>query len=51
MTSVEQLTTPAALVDVALMQRNIDRMQLRMDELGVKFRPHVKTTRPRFYGW
>lgn len=45
MTSLEQLTTPAALVDVAQMQRNIDRMQLRMNELGVKFRPHVKTTK------
>ena len=45
MTSLEQLTTPAALVDVARMQRNIDRMESRMRELGVKFRPHVKTTK------
>ena len=45
MKSLEHLTTPAALVDVAQMQRNIDRMQLRMNELGVKFRPHVKTTK------
>ena len=44
-TSLEQLTTPAALVDIARMQRNIDRMQSRIDELGVKFRPHVKTTK------
>ena len=27
------------------MQRNIARMQARMDELGVRFRPHVKTTK------
>ena len=45
MNSLERLTTPAALVDVAQMQRNIDRMQSRMNELGVKFRPHVKTTK------
>jgi len=45
MKSLEQLTTPAALVDVAQMKRNIDRMQSRMNELGVKFRPHVKTTK------
>jgi D-serine deaminase-like pyridoxal phosphate-dependent protein len=45
MKSLEQLPTPAALVDVARMQRNIDRMQSRMSELGVKFRPHVKTTK------
>ena len=44
MTSLE-LPTPAALVDVAQMQRNIDRMQSRMSELGVKFRPHAKTTK------
>lgn len=45
MSSIAQLTTPAALIDVDLMQRNINRMQTRMDELGVKFRPHVKTTK------
>lgn len=39
------LNTPAALVDVPRMQRNIARMQGRMDELGVAFRPHVKTTK------
>lgn len=27
------------------MQRNIERMQSRMNELGVAFRPHVKTTK------
>ena len=42
---LQQLDTPAALIDVARMQRNIVRMQSRMDALGVKFRPHVKTTK------
>jgi D-serine deaminase-like pyridoxal phosphate-dependent protein len=37
--------TPAALVDVARLDRNIARMQSRMDALGVRFRPHVKTTK------
>jgi len=45
MISLEQLPTPAALVDVTRLQRNIDRMQSRMKALGVKFRPHVKTTK------
>lgn len=45
MKALEQLTTPAALVDVAQMQRNIERMQSRMNGLGVQFRPHVKTTK------
>jgi D-serine deaminase-like pyridoxal phosphate-dependent protein len=39
------LTTPAALIDIRAMQRNIARMQDRMNTLGVAFRPHVKTTK------
>ncbi|APR35742.1 DSD1 family PLP-dependent enzyme [Paraburkholderia sp. SOS3] len=39
------LNTPAALIDVERMNRNIDRMQRRMNALGVSFRPHVKTTK------
>src|SRR5262249_61367133 len=35
--------TPAALVDEARMTRNIARMQERMQALGVRPRPHVKT--------
>jgi D-serine deaminase-like pyridoxal phosphate-dependent protein len=35
--------TPAAVVDEARMARNIARMQARMDSLGVRLRPHVKT--------
>jgi len=45
MASITELNTPAALIDLARMQRNIARMQARMDELGVRFRPHVKTTK------
>jgi D-serine deaminase-like pyridoxal phosphate-dependent protein len=37
------IPTPAALVDEARMTRNIARMQERMNTLGVKLRPHVKT--------
>ena len=39
------LDTPAALIDLARMQRNIARMQQRMNTLGVRFRPHVKTSK------
>jgi D-serine deaminase-like pyridoxal phosphate-dependent protein len=45
MTVLADLNTPAALVDTARMQRNIARMQSRMNELKVAFRPHVKTTK------
>ena len=37
------LNTPALLLDRARMDRNIERMQRRMDALGVSFRPHAKT--------
>lgn len=45
MTTLTQLDTPAAIVDQARMQANIDRMQHRMNGFGVRFRPHVKTTK------
>ena len=45
MTRIPDLATPAALVDTGRMQHNIDRMQERMRALGVKFRPHVKTSK------
>jgi len=41
----ELIQTPAALIDHAQMSRNIARMQTRMEALGVRFRPHVKTTK------
>lgn len=43
--SLQSLNTPAALIDVARMVRNIERMQQRLNGLGVRFRPHVKTTK------
>ena len=45
MTLLQDLSTPAAIVDTARMHHNISRMQNRMDALGVAFRPHVKTSK------
>ncbi|MCX7226753.1 MAG: DSD1 family PLP-dependent enzyme [Burkholderiales bacterium] len=45
MTTLAHLDTPAALIDLRQMQANIDRMQARMNRLGVAFRPHVKTSK------
>ncbi|MFM7848938.1 MAG: DSD1 family PLP-dependent enzyme [Rubrivivax sp.] len=45
MTHLTELETPAALIDVQRMQQNITRMQQRLDGLGVRFRPHVKTSK------
>ena len=40
-----EIVTPAALIDESIMTRNIERMQSRMNQLGVAFRPHVKTSK------
>lgn len=45
MTTIQELATPTALIDTQRMQRNIERMQERMAALGMRFRPHVKTTK------
>jgi D-serine deaminase-like pyridoxal phosphate-dependent protein len=39
------LNTPAALLDETRMQHNIQRMQQRLNGLGVRLRPHVKTAK------
>jgi D-serine deaminase-like pyridoxal phosphate-dependent protein len=43
--ALSRLETPALLLDEARMLRNIRRMQERMDLLGVRFRPHAKTSK------
>jgi D-serine deaminase-like pyridoxal phosphate-dependent protein len=43
--TLDSLDTPAAVIDVHRMNRNIASMQARMNALGVKFRPHVKTSK------
>ncbi len=45
MNTLSTLETPAAIIDVHQMQRNIERMQQRMSASGVRFRPHVKTSK------
>ncbi|MGH8821427.1 MAG: alanine racemase, partial [Rhodoferax sp.] len=45
MTPLSHLETPLLLLDEQRMQRNIERMQARMNKLGVSFRPHVKTSK------
>lgn len=42
---ISELSTPAALLDLDRMTRNITRMQSRIDAMGVSFRPHVKTSK------
>jgi D-serine deaminase-like pyridoxal phosphate-dependent protein len=40
---VGELRTPAAMVDLEVLERNADRMAKRAARLGVMLRPHVKT--------
>ncbi|HHV58255.1 MAG TPA: hypothetical protein GXX50_10915 [Firmicutes bacterium] len=42
---VEDIDTPALLVDVAIMEENLRWMQAKADRAGVKLRPHTKTHR------
>lgn len=42
---IASLDTPAALIDLTRMQHNIQRMQQRMGSLGVRLRPHIKTSK------
>jgi len=43
--TLDSQETPAAIVDVRKMEKNIAAMQERMNALRVKFRPHVKTSK------
>ncbi|MGZ5272563.1 MAG: DSD1 family PLP-dependent enzyme, partial [Ramlibacter sp.] len=42
---LQTLETPALLLDEARMDRNIERMRRQVQRLGVRFRPHVKTSK------
>jgi threo-3-hydroxy-D-aspartate ammonia-lyase len=44
-TSLSDVQTPAVLIDEPRMRRNIRRMQSQTDALGVRLRPHVKTSK------
>jgi D-serine deaminase-like pyridoxal phosphate-dependent protein len=45
MTTLHDLETPALILDRSVLDRNLSRMQARMNRLGVRLRPHVKTTK------
>ncbi|MFW6084850.1 MAG: alanine racemase [Gemmatimonadota bacterium] len=43
MRTIHDLPTPALLLDLDVLERNLRRMQERADRLGVALRPHLKT--------
>jgi threo-3-hydroxy-D-aspartate ammonia-lyase len=40
---VEELLTPALLLDVEILERNLSRMQKKLSAFGSALRPHIKT--------
>src|SRR6185295_20344582 len=42
---LQDMETPALLLDEARTERNIERMRRQVQRLGVAFRPHVKTNK------
>jgi len=44
-TVLEELETPALVLDASIMEANIARMQERLRRLGPGLRPHVKTAK------
>jgi D-serine deaminase-like pyridoxal phosphate-dependent protein len=43
MSTIHDLPTPALLLDIDVLERNLRRMSVRCKESGVRLRPHVKT--------
>ena len=43
MPSLHDLPTPAVLVDLSVLERNVQRMAARAQQYGVRLRPHAKT--------
>jgi len=41
--SIDALSTPAVVVDLDVLERNVRRMAARAEEAGVRLRPHAKT--------
>ena len=41
--NLQDIATPAAIVDRAVVMRNCEQMLMAVDKLQVSFRPHVKT--------
>jgi len=42
-TTLHDLATPCLVLDAERMERNIERLKSRLDHMGVRLRPHLKT--------
>ena len=43
--TIDDLPTPALILDRAILRRNLKRMSDRLREAGVMLRPHLKTAK------
>lgn len=50
-TPVEELDTPAIVIDLDAAEENIRRMQAFANEAGVAVRPHTKTNKSPYWAW
>ncbi|WP_028966238.1 alanine racemase [Sphingomonas phyllosphaerae] len=44
-TTLDAIATPALILDVARVDRNVTRLRAHLTDLGVAFRPHLKTAK------
>ncbi|WP_157218557.1 DSD1 family PLP-dependent enzyme [Flavisphingomonas formosensis] len=49
--SLDTVETPALVLDVAKLDRNVARLRAHLDALGVAFRPHVKSAKSIDVAW
>jgi len=45
--NLQEIPTPAFMIELSVLRRNLDFMKSRADTLGVKLRPHTKTHKTR----
>jgi 3-hydroxy-D-aspartate aldolase len=50
-TPVEELDTPAIVIDLDAAEENIRRMQSFCNEAGIGLRPHTKTNKSPYWAW
>ena len=50
-TPVEELDTPAIIIDLDAAESNIAKMQQFANEAGISVRPHTKTNKSPYWAW
>ncbi|MGD9913302.1 MAG: D-TA family PLP-dependent enzyme, partial [Rhizobiaceae bacterium] len=48
--TIDDIETPAVIIDIDRAEANIRKAQAEADRLGVKLRPHIKTHKLPYWG-